>query len=86
MTIHTMTPEQELVYLREQNAKYKAQAERQAKARISIKVSDKGGVSVYGLGRFPVTLYRSQWERLLAMTPDIVDFIETNAHLLASKE
>lgn len=55
--------------------------------RITCKVSDKGGLSVYGLGRFPVTLYRSQWERLLAkdVVDQIIAFITTNASLLAVK-
>lgn len=52
---------------------------------ITMKVSDKGALSVYGLGRWPVTLYRSQWERLLAASPEIAAFISTNAHLLAVK-
>lgn len=44
-----------------------------------------GAISIYGLGRFPITLYRSQLERLLAAKPTIEAFIEANAHLLASK-
>ena len=39
------------------------------RGRISLKVSEKGALSVYGLGRFPVTLYREQWEKLLALLP-----------------
>ena len=42
---------------------------------ISMKVSEKGGVSIYGLGRFPVTLYKEQWIRLLDMADDIRSFI-----------
>ena len=56
--------------------------------RISMKVSDKGALSLYGLGRFPVTLYRTQWERLLA--PDqvaaTIAFITANTALLAVKD
>jgi hypothetical protein len=56
--------------------------------KISFKVSDKGALSAYGLGRFPVTLYRTQWERLLA--PDTVKsllaFIDTNKALLTTKD
>ena len=63
------------------------QMQAQPAKRITLKVSEKGGLSCYGLGRFPVTLYRSQWERLLA--PDTVkqvqDFITANAALLAVK-
>lgn len=62
-------------------------AQKQTERKITCKVSDKGALSVYGLGRFPVTLYRSQWERLLA--PDTAQsigaFIEANAALLAVK-
>ncbi len=52
---------------------------------ISIKVSEKGGVSVYGLGRFPVTLYKEQWVRLLDMGDDIRAFIRDNDAKLKSK-
>jgi hypothetical protein len=53
---------------------------------LSLKVSEKGGVSVYGLGRFPVTLYKEQWKKLLDMSDDIRNFIETNESQLKSKE
>jgi hypothetical protein len=53
---------------------------------LSLKVSEKGGVSVYGLGRFPVTLYKEQWKKLLDMSDDIRNFIETNEGQLKSKE
>ena len=52
---------------------------------ITMKVSDKGAISIYGLGRFPVTLYRGQMERLLAASPEITAFIDRNAALLAVK-
>jgi hypothetical protein len=52
---------------------------------ITMKVSDKGAISLYGLGRFPVTLYRGQMERLLAAKPQIEAFITANADLLAVK-
>jgi hypothetical protein len=51
-----------------------------------IKVSDKGGVSVYGLGRFPVTLYKEQWLKLLGMADEIREFIAANESQLKSKE
>ncbi len=54
--------------------------------QVSLKVSQKGGVSVYGLGRFPVTLYKEQWDKLLAMTESIKAFIAENDHLLKKKE
>ena len=52
---------------------------------LTLKVSDKGAISLYGLGRFPVTLYRGQMERLLDHAPTIRAFIEANAGLLAVK-
>jgi hypothetical protein len=52
---------------------------------ISLRVSEKGGVSVYGLGRFPVTLYLEQWEKLLAHVDDIRCFIADNRERLKKK-
>jgi len=53
---------------------------------ITMKVGEKGGLSLYGINsRFPVTLYRGQWERILNHAPTIRAFIEANAHLLAVK-
>jgi hypothetical protein len=57
-----------------------------ARGRMSLKVSEKGGLSVYGLGRFPVTLYREQWEKLLGMADEIRNFISENDHSLKKKE
>ncbi len=54
--------------------------------QFSLKVSQKGGVSVYGLGRFPVTLYKEQWDKLLAMADSIKAFIAKNDQLLKKKE
>ncbi len=54
--------------------------------QFSLKVSQKGGVSVYGLGRFPVTLYKEQWDKLLAMADSIKAFIAENDQLLKKKE
>jgi hypothetical protein len=53
---------------------------------VSMKVSEKGGVSVYGLGRFPVTLYQEQWIKLLALADDIRAFITENRAKLKVKE
>lgn len=76
----------ELESLRAELAALKARAA--AGNRISYKVSEKGACSVYGLGRFPVTLYRGQWERLLS--PDNVaglqQFLTDHAADLATKE
>jgi hypothetical protein len=52
----------------------------------SLKVSEKGAVSVYGLGRFPVTLYQEQWHKLLGMADEIKTFIEENKASLKVKE
>jgi hypothetical protein len=57
-----------------------------ARGQMSLKVSEKGGLSVYGLGRFPVTLYREQWEKLLAMADEIRKFIAANDGALKKKE
>ena len=53
---------------------------------LSMKVSDKGALSIYGLGRFPVTLYRGQWERLLSLVPAIHEFIKNNSDKLTTKD
>lgn len=53
---------------------------------LSMKVSPKGGLSVYGLGRFPVTLYRQQWDRLLGYADQINAFIAENEGELKTKE
>ena len=57
-----------------------------ARGQMSLKVSEKGGLSVYGLGRFPVTLYREQWEKLLGMADEIRNFILENDTALKKKE
>jgi len=59
---------------------------RPARGQISLRVSEKGAVSVYGMGRFPVTLYKEQWEKLLASAEQIKAFINDNDHLLKKKE
>jgi len=71
----------ELERLRSENERLKAQHTR----GVSLKVSEKGGVSVYGLGRFPVTLYKEQWAKLLAMADDIRTFIKENETRLKAK-
>ena len=53
---------------------------------VSLKVSEKGGVSVYGLGRFPITLYQEQWTKLLDMADQIRAFIVENEGKLKKKE
>ena len=77
--------ETELAALREENARLKAANDAKRNQKLSLKVSEKGAVSLYGLGRFPVTLYASQWERLLATAPQLQEFIQTNIASLAQK-
>jgi len=72
----------ELERLRAENEALK----RPSRGQISVRVSEKGGVSVYGLGRFPVTLYKEQWDKLLAAAEQIKAFIQENDHLLKKKE
>jgi hypothetical protein len=72
----------ELERLRAENAALKDRSQR----GVSLKVSEKGGVSVYGLGRFPVTLYKEQWARLLDLADDIRAFIRENEAKLKTKE
>jgi hypothetical protein len=71
----------ELERLRAENERLKNRGSR----GVSLKVSEKGGVSVYGLGRFPVTLYKEQWTRLLDMADDIRAFIKDNDDKLKTK-
>jgi hypothetical protein len=72
----------ELERLREENARLKARQER----NVALKVSQKGALSVYGLGRFPVTLYKEQWSKLLGMADEIREFLrEHDAELKAKR-
>jgi hypothetical protein len=71
----------ELERLKQENERLKGQ-----KARgISLKVSEKGALSVYGLGRFPVTLYKEQWKKLLDVSDDIRAFLAENDEKLKTK-
>ncbi len=80
-----MTPQddiqEELARLRAENEALKKTS---AKG-LSLKISEKGGLSVYGLGRFPVTLYKEQWFRLLDMAEDIRVFLKANDDKLKAK-
>ena len=71
----------ELEKLRAENERLKSQRGRS----VSLKVSEKGGVSVYGLGRFPVTLYKEQWTKLLDMAEEIRAFLRENDSRLKTK-
>jgi hypothetical protein len=72
----------ELARLRAENEALK----QKRSGAVSLKVSEKGAVSVYGLGRFPVTLYQEQWTKLLASADEIKAFIEENRSKLKAKE
>ena len=72
----------ELERLRAKNAQLK----NKDKSGITLKVSEKGAVSLYGMGRFPVTLYKEQWLRILGNAPEIEAFIRDNESRLKSKE
>ena len=71
----------ELERLRKENASLKKGAAR----GVSMKVSEKGGLSVYGLGRFPVTLYKEQWLKLLDLAEEIRAFIAAHDSDLKTK-
>ena len=79
------TPEEmqaELARLQAENAALKSRTAR----GVSLRVSEKGGVSVYGLGRFPVTLYKEQWTKLLDMSDEIRAFLREHDAELKAKE
>ena len=72
----------ELERLRAENAQLK----NKNTGGLSLKVSEKGAVSLYGMGRFPVTLYKEQWLRILGSAPEIEKFIRENDAKLKTKE
>jgi hypothetical protein len=72
----------ELERLRSENAALK----KGASTGITMKVSEKGGLSVYGMGRFPVTLYKEQWLKLLDLSDDIRAFIAANEGKMKTKD
>ncbi len=72
----------ELARLKAENERLK----RQQASPLSLKVSQKGALSVYGLGRFPVTLYKEQWTRLLENMEDIRAFLDEHDGELKAKE
>jgi len=84
---NNMAPQDDL---QAENERLRAEIENlkkpQQRGAMSLKVSEKGALSVYGLGRFPVTLYREQWEKLLGMADQIREFIQQNDAALKKKE
>ena len=75
------TLEQKLARLEAENQALKGRRS----GNLSLKVSEKGGLSVYGLGRFPVTLYKEQWVKLLGFAGEIESFIKENESQLKAK-
>jgi hypothetical protein len=80
------TAEQKLARLEAENRTLRDQVEQRKPGQLRLKVSEKGALSVYGLGRFPVTLYKEQWNRLLDYTDEIKSFLKDNDHLLKAKQ
>ena len=74
--------EAELARLRAENESLKKGKEK----GLTLKIGEKGGLSVYGLGRFPVTLYKEQWIRLLDMNDEIRAYIAANSDRMKTKE
>ena len=81
-TMSELDMQAELERLRAENAQLKSKD----KSGLTLKVSEKGGLSLYGMGRFPVTLYKEQWLRILASAPEIEAFIRENDSKLKAKE
>ncbi|HYC21474.1 MAG TPA: hypothetical protein VEI94_02165 [Candidatus Bathyarchaeia archaeon] len=75
-------PQAEIARLRAENERLRST---RAAGSLTFKVSEKGAVSVYGLGRFPVTLYQEQWEKLLGQADELREFIQSNAQRLKKK-
>jgi len=79
------TVEQKLARLEAENQALKEQVERKS-GQLRLKVSEKGGLSIYGLGRFPVTLYKEQWVRLRGHVDEIKVFLKDNDQQLKAKQ
>ena len=75
--------QREIERLRAENQALKAQG--RSSGSLTFRISEKGAVSVYGLGRFPVTLYQEQWDKLLAAAADLRKFIDDNRSQLKKK-
>ena len=80
------TAEQKLARLEAENRALKDQIEQRKPGQLRLKISEKGGLSVYGLGRFPVTLYKEQWTRLLDHADEIKNFLQQNDQQLKAKQ
>ena len=80
------TAEQKVARLEAENRALKEQVEQRRTGQLRLKISEKGGLSVYGLGRFPVTLYKEQWIRLLEQAEEIKAFLKENDQQLKVKQ
>jgi hypothetical protein len=80
------TAEQKLARLEAENRSLKEQMDQRKPGELRLKVSEKGGLSVYGLGRFPVTLYKEQWTRLLDHVDEIKRFLQEHDRDLKAKQ
>ena len=82
-----MTPEEMMAELNRLKAENESLKNSTAHVRsLSLKISEKGAVSLYGLGRFPVTLYKEQWQKVLGAADEIKAFIKANDAQLKAKE
>jgi hypothetical protein len=80
------TLEQKLARIEAENQALRNQVNgMQSTNKLKFKIGEKGGLSIYGLGRFPVTLYKEQWLSLLGFADQIKAFIKTNDKALKSK-
>jgi len=80
------TAEERLARLEAENRALREQLDERKPGQLRLKVSEKGALSVYGLGRFPVTLYKEQWTRLLDQAEEIKSFLKQNDSQLKAKE
>ena len=80
------TAEEKLARLEAENRALKEQVDRRKPGELRLKISEKGGLSVYGLGRFPVTLYKEQWARLLSHAVEIKQFLQDHDRDLKAKQ
>jgi hypothetical protein len=80
------TPEEKLARLEAENKALREQVDQRKPGQLRLKVSEKGGLSIYGLGRFPVTLYKEQWIRLIEHAEEIKLFLKENDSLLKAKQ
>jgi hypothetical protein len=80
------TAQEKLARLEAENKALREQMEQRKPGQLRLKVSEKGGLSVYGLGRFPVTLYKEQWTRLLDYADEIRSYLQQHDKELKGKD